>query len=279
MTSNDVIHSFGLTEYRLKEDVMPGRITHLWFYPDKPLETHGRLRRVLRQRPLANEQRGERHPQDGIRRLARQEAREAEKEGRAKAGPHPPTSSTAAERRGREHNDTATRYSPARPAAHFIKEWIFTTDHKRVGILYLIGSIAAFVVAGIMALGIRIEQMHPGESGLINYFVGDFAKQMPTGTAYNVALYFHGAAMILAFLIPALTGFAANYLIPLMIGAPDVAFPRINALSVWLFWAGIVAGAAHLRDPRQARHHVDRLSALLGHDHRPTPRSTSSRCI
>ncbi len=121
-----------------------------------------------------------------------------------------------------------------------LKEWIFTTDHKRVGILYLVGAIAAFVVAGIMALGIRLEQMSPGESGLINYFVLDFAKNMPTGTAYNVALYFHGAAMILAFLIPALTGFAANYLVPIMIGAPDVAFPRINALSLWLFWAGIL---------------------------------------
>lgn len=121
-----------------------------------------------------------------------------------------------------------------------LKEWIFTTDHKRVGVLYLVGAIAAFIVAGIMALGIRLEQMSPGESGLINYFVLDFAKTMPTGTAYNVALYFHGAAMILAFLIPALTGFAANYLVPLMIGAPDVAFPRINALSLWLFWAGIL---------------------------------------
>ncbi len=121
-----------------------------------------------------------------------------------------------------------------------VKEWIFTTDHKRIGVLYLIGSIAAFIVAGLMALGIRIEQGAIGDSGLINYFVGDFRHDLLTGNAYNVALYFHGAAMILAFLIPGLTGFAANYLVPLMIGAPDVAFPRINALSLWLFWLGIV---------------------------------------
>jgi cytochrome c oxidase subunit 1 len=57
---------------------------------------------------------------------------------------------------------------------------------------------------------------------------------------YNVWLYFHGAAMILGFQIPALTGFFANYCIPLMIGAKDVAFPRLNALSVWLFYAGVV---------------------------------------
>ncbi len=134
---------------------------------------------------------------------------------------------------------TATEFARA-PSGFSIKEWIFTTDHKRIGILYLVGAMAAFVVAGIMGLGIRLEQMAPGESGLMNYFVGDFGKTMTTGTAYNVALYFHGAAMILAFLIPGLTGFAANYFVPLMIGAPDVAFPRINALSLWLFWAGIV---------------------------------------
>lgn len=128
------------------------------------------------------------------------------------------------------------------PAATGFKlsEWIFTTDHKRIGILYLIGSMAAFLVAGLMAIGIRAEQYAIGESGVIQYFVGDFGKNLSSGTAYNVALYFHGAAMILGFLIPGLTGFAANYLIPIMIGAPDVAFPRINALSVWLFWAGIL---------------------------------------
>ncbi len=132
-----------------------------------------------------------------------------------------------------------TDHAPA-PAGFRISEWIFTTDHKRIGILYLIGSLAALTVAGVMALGIRIEQGAIGESGLMNYFVLDFGKNLTTATAYNTALYFHGAAMILAFLIPGLTGFAANYLVPLMLGAPDVAFPRINALSLWLFWAGIV---------------------------------------
>jgi len=108
------------------------------------------------------------------------------------------------------------------------KEWVFTTDHKRIGVLYLIGSMAAFVVAGIMALLIRIEQSTVGPT------ITDDPAQ------YNTWLYFHGAAMILAFLIPGLTGFAANYFLPLMIGAKDVAFPRINAFSIWLFYAAIV---------------------------------------
>ncbi len=109
-----------------------------------------------------------------------------------------------------------------------LREWIFTTDHKRVGILYLIGSIAAFGVAGIMALLIRAELT----------YIGPTITSDPS--TYNVWLYFHGAAMILGFQIPALTGFMANYFIPLMIGAKDVAFPRLNAFSVWLFFMGIV---------------------------------------
>lgn len=111
--------------------------------------------------------------------------------------------------------------------ARTLKEWIFTIDHKRVGLLYLIGSMAAFAIAGLIALLIRIELSKVGPT-------------ITTPGTYNVMLYFHGAAMILGFMIPALTGFFANYLIPLQIGAQDVAFPRLNALSCWLFWAGII---------------------------------------
>ena len=113
-----------------------------------------------------------------------------------------------------------------------MKEWIFTTDHKRVGILYLFGSLAAFVVAGTMALLIRTELMS----------VGPTVTEDPN--VYNVWLYFHGAAMILGFQIPALTGFLANWAAPIMLGAPDMAFPRVNALSVWLYWVGILLALA-----------------------------------
>ncbi|TCS62646.1 cytochrome c oxidase subunit I [Varunaivibrio sulfuroxidans] len=118
-----------------------------------------------------------------------------------------------------------------------LKEWILTTDHKRIGILYLIGSMAAFGVAGIMALLIRMEQAQVG------------AQLITDPTQYNRWLFFHGAVMILAFLIPGLTGFAANYFLPLMIGAKDVAFPRINAFSVWLFYFAIILALLSLVIP------------------------------
>jgi len=122
---------------------------------------------------------------------------------------------------------TSTTAAVHAPTAAW-KEWVLTTDHKRIGILYLVGSMAAFAVAGLMALIIRAEQMELG------------MQYIESGTQYNSYLYFHGAAMILAFLIPGLTGFAANYFLPLMIGARDVAFPRINAFSVWLFYFAII---------------------------------------
>ncbi|OGQ51561.1 MAG: hypothetical protein A3J24_00755 [Deltaproteobacteria bacterium RIFCSPLOWO2_02_FULL_53_8] len=116
-----------------------------------------------------------------------------------------------------------------RPARGFsIKEWVFTTDHKRVAVLYLVGSFAAFLAAGIMAMLIRTELSS----------IGPTITDNPA--TYNTWLYFHGATMILGYLIPALTGFFANYYVPLMIGAKDVAFPRVNALSFWLYFMGVI---------------------------------------
>lgn len=109
-----------------------------------------------------------------------------------------------------------------------IREWIFATDHKRIGILYFIGSMAAFIVAGIMALLMRAELTAMGPTITDN------------PTTYNVWLYAHGSIMILAFQLPALTGFFTNYFVPLMIGARNVAFPRLNAFSLWLYYMGII---------------------------------------
>ncbi|MBI5469637.1 MAG: cbb3-type cytochrome c oxidase subunit I, partial [Deltaproteobacteria bacterium] len=83
-------------------------------------------------------------------------------------------------------------------------------------------------VAGIMAMLMRTQ--------LAGFGGGITANP----SAYNTWLYFHGAAMILGFQIPALTGFFTNYYVPLMIGAKDVAFPRVNALSVWLYLVGVI---------------------------------------
>src|SRR5882762_3062657 len=107
-------------------------------------------------------------------------------------------------------------------------EWLTTTDHKKIGILYIVNSFLFFLIAGLLAMGVRTELAFPGLQ-----FVKDEG-------VYNQLFTMHGTAMIFLFIIPVLAGFG-NYVVPLQIGAPDMAFPRINALSFWMLpLAGIL---------------------------------------
>ncbi|HEY7149495.1 MAG TPA: cytochrome c oxidase subunit I [Gaiellaceae bacterium] len=102
--------------------------------------------------------------------------------------------------------------------------WITTVDHKRIGILYLVTCLVFFGAGGILALLMRTQLAHPNESFL-------------TRDSYNEVMTIHGVTMVFLVVVPILAGFG-NYLVPLMIGARDVAFPRLNALSYWLFLFG-----------------------------------------
>jgi cytochrome c oxidase subunit 1 len=110
---------------------------------------------------------------------------------------------------------------PAAPAYRStLYEWVTTTDHKKIGIMYLINSFLFFFLGGLLALGVRAELAQPG-------------LQFVTDSTYNELFTMHATFMIFLFIIPILAGFG-NYIVPLQIGAPDVAFPRINALSLWM---------------------------------------------
>jgi cytochrome c oxidase subunit 1/cytochrome c oxidase subunit I+III len=100
--------------------------------------------------------------------------------------------------------------------------WVTTTDHKRIGILYFFTAMCFFAAGGIEALLIRTQLIGPNE-GLLS------------PGAYNQVMTMHGVTMIFFFVIPMSTGAFGNYLLPLMIGARDMAFPRLNALSFWIF--------------------------------------------
>src|SRR5437868_724020 len=118
-----------------------------------------------------------------------------------------------------------TALTPAIPAYRSgLYEWLTTTDHKKIGILYVVNSFIFFFLAGLLALGVRAELATPG----IQFFKEEI---------YNQLFSMHGTVMIFLFIIPMLAGFA-NYIVPLQIGAPDMAFPRINALSCWLLPLG-----------------------------------------
>ncbi len=109
-----------------------------------------------------------------------------------------------------------------------IYEWLTTTDHKKIGILYIVNSFLMFFIGGVLALVVRTELAQPG----LQLFNG-------AEHAYNEMFSIHATVMIFLFIIPMLAGLG-NYAVPLMIGAPDMAFPRINALSFWMLPLGAI---------------------------------------
>ena len=105
---------------------------------------------------------------------------------------------------------------------HGVLGWLTTTDHKRIGLMYLFASLALFAAGGVEALLMR-TQLIRADNGLVG------------PSAYDQLFTLHGITMIFLFVIPISTGAFGNYLLPLMIGARDMAFPRLNALSFWIF--------------------------------------------
>ncbi len=103
-------------------------------------------------------------------------------------------------------------------------KWLTSTDHKTIGYLYLITSFVWFLIAGLLALLLRSELARPGMQFLSN-------------EQYNQIFTMHGTIMLLMFATPLFVGFA-NVIMPLQIGAADVAFPRLNMLSYWLYLFG-----------------------------------------
>src|SRR5689334_18239563 len=105
-----------------------------------------------------------------------------------------------------------------------LASWLSSTDHKVIGNLYLITTFFFFLVGGLQAMVIRAELFEPG-------------MQFVTLQQYNQLFTLHGTIMLLFFATPLFAGFA-NAIMPLQIGAPDVAFPRLNMASYWLFLFG-----------------------------------------
>lgn len=122
-----------------------------------------------------------------------------------------------------QHTQTAAK----RGVWEVIKDYMMTTDHKKIGLLYIIVSVLGFCLGGLLALAIRVQLALPEQTLLV-------------GTAYNQVLTMHAAIMLFFFLIPlGLFGFG-NYFLPLQLGVRDVALPRLNTFAVWLFIASLI---------------------------------------
>src|SRR5271165_7246880 len=125
------------------------------------------------------------------------------------------------------------------PAPRGWTSWITTTDHKRIGIMYMVTTFVFFCLGGVEALMMRLQ-------------LGAPSNTLVTPQVYNQLFTMHGTTMVFLFIVPMMAGLA-NYFVPLMIGARDMAFPRLNALSYWLLLAGgIVFYASIFWNPPEA---------------------------
>ena len=116
-----------------------------------------------------------------------------------------------------DHHDHA--HDDHHGAMHGWRRWVFATNHKDIGTLYLLFSFAMLMIGGVLALLIRAELAQPG-------------MQVMTLDQYNTVMSLHGIVMIVGILLG--VGAMSNYLVPLMIGANDMAFPRLNAFAYWV---------------------------------------------
>ena len=105
-----------------------------------------------------------------------------------------------------------------------ILSWIFTVDHKRIGIMYLAFILFSFLIGGLLALALRIELMSP-------------EKILFTAREYNQVFTLHGAVMVFLFIVPSIPASLGNFFLPIMLGAKDVAFPKLNLASCcWCYF-------------------------------------------
>jgi cytochrome c oxidase subunit 1 len=120
------------------------------------------------------------------------------------------------------HADSGENYLNC---SHGFASWIFTLDHKRIGVMYLVSVLASFLLGGIFALLVRTELLTPDQT-------------IMGADAYNKIFTLHGAVMVFLFIIPAIPGAIGNFILPIMLGAKDVAFPRLNLASYYMWVLG-----------------------------------------
>jgi cytochrome c oxidase subunit I len=118
-------------------------------------------------------------------------------------------------------------------AGRGLLSWLFTLDHKRIGVMYLVAILSSFFLGGVFALLLRTELLTPGPT-------------IMSADTYNKMFTLHGAVMIFLFIIPGIPATLGNFVLPLMLGAKDVALPRLNLASFWLWMFGAVFAVASM---------------------------------
>src|SRR5271157_6379207 len=114
-----------------------------------------------------------------------------------------------------------------------LKSWLTTIDHKRIGLMYLLSITFFMIVGGLFAMLIRLEHLTPG-------------RTIMSAEQYNRVFTLHGIIMVFLVIIPAIPAALGNFAMPLLLGARDVAFPRLNLLSLYLYWTGALMALSTL---------------------------------
>ncbi len=123
--------------------------------------------------------------------------------------------------------DTGISYLDEPGKYRGVRAWIFSTNHKRIGLLYLTSLLSFFGIGVLLGILMRLEQLTPGQT-------------IVSAQQYNSLFTLHGVIMIFLFIIPGLPAVFGNFFLPILIGAKDVAFPRLNLLSWWVYMTGAV---------------------------------------
>ena len=134
---------------------------------------------------------------------------------------------TTADQAHGAHGEAAPEGTNYWNAKSGIWSWLTTVDHKRIGVMYLISTLTAFFLGGVFALLVRLELLTSKQT-------------IMSADGYNKAFTLHGAIMIFLFIIPAVPGALGNFVLPIMLGAKDVAFPKLNLASLYIYWTGAV---------------------------------------
>ena len=121
-----------------------------------------------------------------------------------------------------QSSDTISSHDHHGAPSGFVKRWLYSTNHKDIGTMYIIFAIVAAFIGGGMSIYMRMELMNPG------------VQYMADGHMWNVFTTAHGLIMVFFVVMPGLIGGFGNWFVPIMIGAPDMAFPRMNNISFWL---------------------------------------------
>src|SRR5437899_9942753 len=220
LSSEDVIHSFFVPVFRVKQDAVPGMDIKAWL-GDRAGSVRAGLCRAVRHGPLP-------HARPGVRAYARGIRRVDETGG---SGGKAMTSVAATTRVPHAHHDDRS----------FLRKYIFSTDHKIIGIQFLFVSLFFLLLGGVLAMQMRWQVGFPGKpmpgGGLLPESMAAGGVILPEYYVQLVSM--HGTFMVFFAIMPLLVGVYANFLIPLKIGTHDMAFPRINMAS---FWAAFAAG-------------------------------------